>query len=51
MQMSHVELHREDERFEAIRWRLEDRQAGDAPDPDAPDAPDGVLESGIETGG
>ncbi|WP_426050562.1 hypothetical protein [Brevundimonas sp. SL161] len=44
-----AELEREDERFEAIRWRLEDQQAQDAPDPDASDAPnasDGVLACG-----
>lgn len=45
-----AEEAREHERFEAIRWRLADQQAGDAPDPDAPDAPDapdGVLACGF----
>ena len=44
VQLTMVEVEaeeaREHERFEAIRWRLADQQAEDAPDPDAPDASD-----------
>ena len=45
-----AELKRDMEHLEAIRWRLADQQAQDAPDPDASDAPnasDGVLQVGF----